>query len=340
MKILWILIFCCFPISCDVEELKEKFDEEEEESEAVNSTVVKRSGSTSQDYDLDTVDDIRVFMFGNSLLVHEHTPEPSEGKKVPHWLSLFSLQDQVSFRVDGRYGFMRDYSDFSELGPQWGFAQAERLWTDEETPFADVSFNRIIYTPTNFVQYQAPGEAYYDDASTSPLSTTLDTLDQVWQAHPGIPIMIYEGWPDMAGYGNFPEEVDLSRYYADTQESFHQWFINYHNELERLRPDETIAVIPVGPILVKILQLAGIRDLDIQALFEDDAPHGQVTLYFLASLITYSALFQRQIPENYTIPNEINSVVASNYDVIGNLIWDELNSFKDSANKSRVFLNP
>ena len=282
---------------------------------------------------------IRLFAFSNSLMVHEVTPQPTEEKKVPHWLGLLATTGGVTLTVDGRYGFLRDYANFAEITPQWGFDGVAGSWTNESTPFAAVDFNRIILTPTNFIQYQSAIEPYFDDSSTSPLSTSLSTIDQTLTAHPNIPIYIYQGWADMAGYGSFPSGVDLARYHTDNQGSYHDWFLDYHDRLIRTRPAATIKMIPVGFVLAKLLSSAPLNGMTITDIYEDDAPHGQPTLYFLASLITYAALFQREPPDGFSIPSTVHSLVRDNFASINDRVWTELQNYRhtDGERTSRVF---
>lgn len=282
-------------------------------------------------------DDLKLYIFGNSLVVHEYTEEPSEEKKVPHWLSLFANATSVGFAADGRYGFMRDFADASEWEPQWEFASVSRVWTDESLPFSAIPFNRIIYTPTNFIQWQGAEQPYYDDNSISPLSTTLSTLDQIEAAHPGIPFYIYQGWKDMAEYGDFPETIDLNLYYLDAKEDYHSWFLDYQDRLMRARPKSTIKLIPVAFILSKILTTTAASSMTILDVYEDDAPHGQPSLYFLASLIVYTSLYQKGLPSSYPPPDTVHSLIRGNLNAISELIQAELEAINHADGTSRVY---
>ncbi len=283
-------------------------------------------------------DDLRLFIFGHSLIVHEHTPSPTEEKKVPHWLSVIAGQDNKSFAADGQYGFLQNHANFNNISPQWGFPNVTSTWTNENTPFSQVDFNLIMMTPANFIQYQAPSAPYFDNPSVSPLSATLEIYDQSRAAHPGIPFYIYENWPDMGGYGAFPGGVDFARYNRDTRTGdFHQWFLDYHDSLLSARPGSQIKMIPVGPIISGLVTQTPLQGIPLTSLYEDDAPHGQPTLYFLASLITYSAIYKTQPPDNLNIPNTVHPLVRNNYSTVINYIWNELQNFNYENGESRVF---
>ena len=329
------MIASLFFITMSCEGLEEQLNEEEEEQEEQTQLETGEGSSPTTGSSVAKSSDVKVFIFGNSLVVHEVTPEPTEEKKVPHWLSLLAQASGSSFAADGRYGFLRDYSDFSELSPQWSFASVESLWTNEAEPFASIGYNRIILTPTNFIQYQSAMEPYWDDPNTTPISTSLSTIDQISAAYPQVPIMIYAGWADMDGFGSFPDSIDLERYYAYEKGDYTDWFIDYHDRLLRARPNITIKLIPVGLILAKIFTNQ-LKDLSLLDRYEDDAPHGQASLYFLASIISYSALFGEQAP-SFQAPSTVHESIRSQYSELAAYIWSELNSFNHDDGSSRVF---
>ncbi len=280
----------------------------------------------------------RSFIFGHSLLVHENTPSPSEEKKVPHWIHALAQEAGLQFAADGQYGFLRNHADFSGINAQWGFQNVPSTWTDENMDFTDVDFNIAISTPGNFIQYQAPDALYYDSTTESPLSATLDILDQTRTAHPSIPFYIYENWPDMSGYGTFPGSINFTQYNNDTiSGDFHNWFITYHDAILAARPGSNVKMIPTGPILSKLFRDTVLSGLALTDLYEDDAPHGEATLYFLASMVTYMAIYQTQAPVTFTPPATVNILVRSNYTLINNFIWAELNAFNFPDGNSRVF---
>ncbi len=282
--------------------------------------------------------DIRPFIFGHSLIVHENTPNPSEEKKVPHWLFLLAQAASKNFTADGQYGFLTQHRNFANISPQWGFQAVPSVWQNELTPFADVDFNLIMMTPANFIQYQDPDQPYFDSPSITPISATLDIFDQSRDAHPNIPFYIYENWPDMAAFGTFPDGIDFAAYNASTRNgAFHSWFIGYHDALLEARPSGNIKMIPVGPILSGLFTETDLSMVPLTSLYEDDAPHGQPTLYFLASLVTYAAIFGEPPPANFTIPTTVHPLVRNNYAVVRSYIWRELQNFDRPNGDSRVF---
>jgi len=58
-------------------------------------------------------------------------------------------------------------------------------------------------------------------------------------------------------------------------------------------------MIPVGPIIAKIMDGPLADQILVTEFYEDDAPHGRPNLYFLAALITYAAIFDEPAPDTY-----------------------------------------
>ena len=97
-------------------------------------------------------------------------------------------------------------------------------------------------------------------------------------------------------------------------------------------------MVPVGPILANLLTTT-LSDVPVSALYEDGAPHGRPTLYFLAGLITYMSIYGVKAPASYVVPNAIDARVRSRYAQISAEVWAELQAFVDSNGNSRVFPN-
>lgn len=283
-----------------------------------------------------------IFIFGHSLIVHDPpiNPTPSNETTVPHWLHFLAEADTNTIAVSGQYGFLPQHANLPPIS-QWGFDYVTPAWESDTEPFSDANFNTILLTAGNFIQDQPSNVAYYNNPNMTPVSATVDIIDWVNQQNVNTPIYIYENWPDMAGFLNngFPaSNTEFQNYNSYTENAFNDWWLDYQDFLIAERPDETIKMIPVGPIISKLLSQAPYNQIPITELYEDDAPHGMPTIYFLAAIITYSAIYQTPTPSNFTVPNTVNNVIASNYSNITNFIWNELLAFNFDANgESRVF---
>ncbi len=288
-------------------------------------------------------DSVRMFIFGHSLLDHRPPliPTPSDETTVPHWLHLLSQDVGTHYAATGQYGFLPQHANLPPFA-QWGYDIVPPVWDSDLTSFASVDFNKILITAGNFIQWQGPNEPYYGGNGETPVSATLDIMNWLEQQESGIDIYIYENWPDMAGYiaGELfpPTPAEFANYNAYTTGNFHDWWIDYHDNLLAARPDINVRMIPVGPILANLFSSAPLASIPILDLYEDNAPHGRATTYFLASLITQMAISNQIAPTTYDVPDIVHPLVEANYTSIVNTIWMALNNFVDGSGNSRVFV--
>lgn len=257
--------------------------------------------------------EVRNYIFGHSLIVHAEPLEPAEPDEttIPHWLGLLAETDANSYRVDGQYGFLRSHAELDPQ-PQWGFANVAGVWdVDSGMSFGDADFTHVLLTPANFIQGQAADAPFEDDPSgPSPLSTTLEIIDKVVAAEPGVEILIYENWPDLAAFSQFPpDERALAAYHEYTATGFHEWWIAYVDALQSARPDVAIELVPVGSTIARLLSTSPWDQIPVIELYEDDAPHGRPTIYFLAALITYSHLFGSEPPTSFEAPPSVHPLI-------------------------------
>ncbi len=279
---------------------------------------------------------------GHSLINHE----PEDSVKVPFW--LYELADSPGnnhhLAVDGQYGGVEFHANLNPI-PQWGYSNAPSIWNyDNDQNFANQDYNTLLLTELNYVQWQEPHEPYFNsNPPQSPIQATREIVDWLDTQEPGMDIIIYENWPDMgayiAGQGFPPTQQEFTNYNTYTQGGWHDWWITYHDSLILSRPQRNIRMVPVGPILADLFQDTLLTQIPILELYEDNAPHGEPSLYFLAAMITYMALYEEKTPANYTVPTELHPLIASRYAEVTDYIWNELQNFTDNNGQSRVFSN-
>lgn len=283
----------------------------------------------------------KTYIFGHSLINHEHTemPTPSNELSVPHWMFLLAQTAGSDFRVNGQYGFLYTHADLPPRS-QWGFDLVSSNWEpdDRGESFSDVDFSSVMITAANFIQHRGPDEVFeVSGTSGTPLSATLAIIDWVNAQEPGIAVYIYENWPDMGGYMSAfpPTQAQFSNYNNYLLNDFHQWWETYYASLVESRPDFDIKMIPVGPIMARLLTQVPYNTIPLTELYEDSAPHGRPTIYFLAGLVTYMSIYGVIAPLDYEPPAIIHSTVRDNYSAVVNFIWSELN-----ASDYNLDLNP
>lgn len=288
-------------------------------------------------------EDPGIFAFGHSLIDHRPPiiPTPSDETTVFHWMSLLAGADDKNFSAGGKYGFLPQHAILPPVS-QWGYDIVDPVWESDLESFGESKINTVLITAGNFMQWQGPDREYPSDPGVSPISATETIVDWVLEQDAGNKTYIYENWPDMSPFlasGFPPSRSELDAYASYTRGDFHDWWIQYQDALLQSRPDAEVRMIPVGSILHEIFDAFVPRDVDLREFYEDDAPHGRATLYFMAAMISYSAICQKPLPENYSPPMIIHESIRNNYAGIAQLIWEELMAFNDATGKSRVFFS-
>jgi hypothetical protein len=290
---------------------------------------------------LDAQKSITNYIFGHSLIHHEFqvNPTPSQETSVPHWMHFLSDAAGHQYEVSGQYGFLPQHDNLPPFA-QWGFDFVPGAWDSDYETFADADFNTIIITPGNFIQWQSP-TLNYPGESVSPISATEDIFEWCIQQESSLNFYIYENWPDMGPFLNNgfpPTESEWNAYNENLNNEFHDWFIDYHNSVSENFPDACVSLIPVGSLISSLLSAAPFNEIEVSDLYEDDAPHGQASIYFLSALITYMTIYEEMAPLDYTVESIVHPVIAENYEVIVETFWNDLNEFSLSDD-SEVFCN-
>ena len=285
-------------------------------------------------------EDVRMFVFGHSLINHEFqiNPTPSQETSVPHWFHFLSQSAGENYYVSGQYGFLPQHANLPPIA-QWGFDFVEGAWDSDYDPFAEANFTDILITPGNFIQWQAPDENYFNE-EISPLGATNSIIEWCAQQEDDLSFYIYENWPDMAEYlgsGFPPNESEWASYNQYLQSDFVDWFEEYYQLVKEANPDNCIKLIPVGRLISELLEVEPYSQIPIDQLYEDDAPHGRANIYFLASMISYMAINEKSTPDNYIPTDIINPIIRDNYISIGDFFWERLEMFNDQDNASKVF---
>lgn len=288
-------------------------------------------------------DTLKTYIFGHSLINHSQVaqinPTPSQETSVPHWFYLLAKEVGENYAVSGQFGFMGGHANNLPPSAQWGFDSVPAAWDDNVLAFSSANFDNIMVTPGNFMQWQ-PAHVNYWGENHSPLSSTNVVFDWVNQQEDSLKLYVYENWPDMASYlaNNFPPSPsEWAQYNNYLNGGFHDWFVEYYDSLVVAHPNHCVRMIPTGPAISSLLMQAPFNQIPIDTLYEDDAPHGRATIYFLAALVTYMAMYEQPAPLTYQVPGIIDTTIANNYPAVVNHIWNELVNFNDSLGNSMVF---
>ena len=284
--------------------------------------------------------EIKSFIFGHSLIHHEFqvNPTPSQETSVPHWFHFLSLDAGYSYKVSGQYGFLPQHANLPPIA-QWGFDFVPGAWDSDTEPFSEADFTNILITPANFIQWQAPN-INYPNETISPIDATIDIIDWCAQQEDSLDFFIYENWPDLAPYLNNgfpPSPSEWNAYLEYLNGDFHNWFLEYYEAIQSQYPNACVKMIPVGPIINNVMRTAPYDQIPIDELYEDDAPHGRTNIYFLASMVTYMAMYEEKPPLQYIVDNSIHPIIQDNYENLVHSLWDDLLAYKDAQGDNLAF---
>ena len=266
----------------------------------------------------------QAYFFGNSLL--NHLSETAPHTNVPHWVDAMAEVSGKGFATDGQWGFLRNFADGLPPSANWSFAGVSGAWSPGQTDFGAAGFDAVVVAPANFIQYQQPDVPYDGEnpAGESPLGALLRVFDWVAEESPETRLFVYEGWAEMAGVtgGYPPEDQAFERYRAFNAGPFADWYDDLLRDVAAARPALTVRLIPTARILAALLAEGGaLADIPADALFTDDAPHGTETLYALAAMITYAALYEAPPPEGWRPPATLHPAFVENHAAIARAIW-------------------
>ncbi len=261
----------------------------------------------------------RLYIFGNSLINHL---EGGDETTVPYWLAQMAEAAGQSFAADGQWGFLRDFIRAGEPVANWSFKGVAPAWDAAQKRFEAADLSAIMVSPANFIQYQWPDVPYDGDnpEGASPLSTLLTLIDSKVGARP---LLIYQGWSEMAGVaGAFPPKArGVKAYHAYNTGGYHDWYETLVQQLRAARPGADVRLVPVAQVLSTVLGEAPLGAVPVEALYVDDAPHGTATLYLLAAMAVYPALYGEAAPRPAELPQAVHPLLRDQFDAISARIF-------------------
>ncbi len=281
---------------------------------------------------------IQSHMMGHSLMDHASSTEQT---KIAYWIHQLALEAGHVYESTGQFGSVWDFANFDPQS-NWGSPGIIGSWDADVETYQDADLNNFMFTAFNYVQDLPPDEVYYTIGS-SVLAASERLVDSVKLYQPTNDIFIYENWPDMAAFTSErpfnPTAAEYANYNAYTNGDFHDWWIDLHDLMMSSYPSYNIRMIPVGPVIAELMSTAPYNTIPVNQLYEDNAPHGRETIYFLAGLATYMAIYGEKAPVTYSIPNTVLSTIANNYTTIIDDFWDYFVAFNDANGNNRVFVN-
>ena len=190
------------------------------------------------------------------------------------------------------------------------------------TTWASRNWDDVVIMASNFEQTTITPENYVANECT-------DVMDHIRDESPSSRVFVYEHWsipsqysitvtpPNILDPGDFDTYNDLHRIISGTPGTYHQWHLDFQDELISEYPTLDIYMIPVYPIIADLIRTESyMSTVEFDDLFEDDDPHGFPTVYFLAGLICYRAMYGQAANANY-VPVPADPVIIP--EVLNNL---------------------
>lgn len=307
----------------------------EAEAAGVLSTKVQLSGGVSQEaivggvlyFDPGLVrNSVVQYYYLNSLVSHE-TGDWSSSTQLPNWMERLSEEAGKEYNVDSEFGFLDNWT----LPPRanMGYPEAPSTtlvgnsWTNAST------IDRVSFVPDNFDGQTVDPDEIGNIATQSYQDGLLALIDG-WETNATNAervYSVYAGWPDMGPYGD-PATIspaNLLAWQTWALGGYQEWFELLVSRLQNARPSLDIRLSDVNRILMLTYQNTVVSTISAGDLFEDDAPHGRSSWYFLASLVEYMETYGEKPPSTY-VPlsgHEVNSVITSNYEDIVDYMWSQ-----------------
>jgi hypothetical protein len=219
------------------------------------------------------------------------------------------------------------------FGPQQMEGPSPHLqpWTASWTGAQNIE--AVMFLPDNFdAQYFHPtattnrGFAY--------VSHTLSLID-AWESNApnaNRRYIIYAGWPDLlihGGTNNDPTTLTPQQWAAWMTfglGAYQTWFELYVSLLQAARPNLDIRLHNVSKAVMLTYRDTVVSTIPITSLFEDLAPHGRNTWYFLAGIAEYIELYGEKPPVGFVFDGawDVHSTVTNNYQAIVDYMWGVL----------------
>lgn len=276
-----------------------------------------------------------VFAHYNSL--HNHAAgAATPSTNVGNWVKRFSDQAPNGGNVytcGAQFGFFPDWT----LPPRSTAGQSETT-----TPYVDqyvASWTNaqqvevIEFVPDNF------DGVGFDPAAVTNMGaayqTVLLSLIDQWEANAvnaNRRYIIYAGWNQLNGFGGSGDDPTtvppsgFTDWVTFGLGTYQTWMELLVSRLQGLRQALDIRLHNISKAVLTTFRDTTVSTIPVTSLFEDLAPHGRPTWYFLAAVAEYIELFDEKPPVGFVFDPGwgVHATVTSNYQSIVDFIWGVL----------------
>jgi len=288
---------------------------------------------------------VQAYGFVNSLTDHDIVSvSDANYTDINYWVNNIVQSTVNTFGWAGQFG--QPETHVANLPPisQLGSLNTPTSWdSDNGESFAASSINTIVLNTANFTQASPPEEPIQEGfIEESALELIESLFDYTNEEIPNMNYYIQSGWQEVLANDYPPSEQEINNFHnglLGVAIDYDLWFIDLQDLLIESRPELNPRLIPQRSIISGIYTDILDNQIPFIEAYEDNAPHGTPSTYFLAGLINYIAFFEEQVPDDYapTPSAEIYPIILNNLTAIKNYIWQELNAFNFQNGDSRVF---
>jgi hypothetical protein len=277
---------------------------------------------------------VDVYAHFNSL--HNHAAGQSNtSTNVGNWVARMAAQasgGRKTYTLGAQFGFFNQWS----LPPRSTVQHAE-----VSSPYVDYysaswsgaqNVDVVEFVPDNFDGYG------FDPAATTNMGASYQTvllqlIDQ-WAANapnPSRRYAVYAGWPQLSnGYGAASVGAltapQIANWIAFGLGAYQAWMELLVSRLKAARPGLDIRLHNVSKAVLIAYRDTVVRTIPATTLFEDLAPHGRASWYFLAAVADYIALYGEKPSANFSFDTAwgVSPAITANYQSIVDVIWNAM----------------
>jgi hypothetical protein len=189
----------------------------------------------------------------------------------------------------------------------------------------------VEFVPDNFDGYG------FDPAATTNMGASYQTvllrlIDQwaVNAPNSNRRYAVYAGWPQLNGYGATSVGAltapQIANWIAFGLGPYQTWMELLVSRLKAARPGLDIRLHNVSKAVLIAYRDTVVRTIPATTLFEDTAPHGRASWYFLAAVADYIALYGEKPAANFSFDTAwgVSPVITANYQSIVDVIWNAM----------------
>ncbi len=281
-----------------------------------------------------TGDTVDMYYYKNSLYNHLETgnSEATASTNVGNWIARFTetTNNPKVATLGSVFGFF----------PQWSVPpKAHNFHSEISTPHMQKwtaswdgvkEIDLLGFVPDNF-----DGQAF-DPSDTTNMGqayvTKLLYLIDEWATNaPNASrrYVVYAGWPALNRYGGTNDDPStltataIANWHTYGLGDYQDWMELLVTQLQAARPNLDIRLHNISKAVLMCHQNTAVKNIRPELLFEDLAPHGRSTWYFMAAVAEYIEVFGEKPPTNFEFKAEwgVDSTVTSNYQTIVDYIW-------------------